>query len=93
MSDLLFEDRAILVTRAARQIGAAPAPDSGVNGLALGATLPPGKKATSPDILRAIPAGSWRKPHEVQSTRIFLLAGPAYITGEIVLVNGSRHAI
>ena len=76
-----------------RAMAAALAPNITVNGLALGAILPPSDQAASPDILKAVPSGRWGELHEVESALVFLLAGPAYITGEIIHVDGGRHLI
>jgi len=78
------------LTRAA---AAALAPNIQVNALALGAILPPSDGAASPDILKTIPAGRWGELPEVEASLIFLLSGPAYITGEIIHVDGGRHLI
>ena len=72
---------------------AALAPRITVNALALGAILPPSDKPASPDILKSIPAGRWGELTEVESALVYLLSGPAYITGEIIHVDGGRHLI
>ena len=74
-------------------IAAALAPLVTVNGLALGAILPPTDEPPSPDILNSIPAGRWGELSEVESALIFLLSGPAYITGQIIHVDGGRHLL
>jgi NAD(P)-dependent dehydrogenase (short-subunit alcohol dehydrogenase family) len=76
-----------------RSLAAALAPDISVNGLALGAILPPSDRAVNPDILKQVPAGRWGRLEDVQAALIFLLAGPAYMTGEIIHVDGGRHLI
>lgn len=76
-----------------RASAAALAPNIQVNALALGAILPPSDGAASPDILKTIPAGRWGELPEVEASLIFLLSGPAYITGEIIHVDGGRHLI
>jgi NAD(P)-dependent dehydrogenase (short-subunit alcohol dehydrogenase family) len=76
-----------------RALAAALAPGISVNGLALGAILPPSDAPASPEILKTIPASRWGELPEVESALIFLLSGPAYITGEIVHVDGGRHLI
>jgi NAD(P)-dependent dehydrogenase (short-subunit alcohol dehydrogenase family) len=35
----------------------------------------------------------WAKPEELEEALIFLLSGPAYITGEIVHLDGGRHVV
>jgi NAD(P)-dependent dehydrogenase (short-subunit alcohol dehydrogenase family) len=76
-----------------RSLAAALAPAITVNGLALGAILPPSDGAASPDILNNIPAGRWANPAEVGQALLFFLDGPTYVTGEIVHVDGGRHLI
>ncbi len=69
------------------------APNISVNGLALGAILPPTGKPASPDILKNIPARRWGELPEVEAALLFLLTGPAYVTGEIIHVDGGRHLV
>ncbi|HTP00423.1 MAG TPA: SDR family oxidoreductase [Anaerolineales bacterium] len=74
-------------------LAAALAPQISVNALALGAILPPSDNGVKPEILKTVPAGRWGELLEVEETLIFLLSGPAYITGEIIHVDGGRHLI
>jgi len=82
-----------------RSLGISLAPRITVNGLALGAILPPSEggkiaAADSPDMQKPIaqvPAGRWAELEEVDQALLFLLAGPAYITGEILHIDGGRH--
>ncbi len=76
-----------------RSMAAALAPQINVNGLALGAILPPRDGGKDPNIVDQIPAGRWAKLEEVDQALIFLLNGPAYITGEILHVDGGRHLL
>lgn len=76
-----------------RSLAVALAPHITVNGLALGAILPPIDGKASSDIVKNIPAGRWADLDEVGQALIFLLDGPAYITGEILHVDGGRHLI
>jgi NAD(P)-dependent dehydrogenase (short-subunit alcohol dehydrogenase family) len=69
------------------------APNIRVNGLALGAILPPLNKAENSDILKSVPAARWGDLTEVENALIFLLTGPTYITGEIIHVDGGRHLV
>jgi NAD(P)-dependent dehydrogenase (short-subunit alcohol dehydrogenase family) len=69
------------------------APRITVNGLALGAVLPPAEGVTPPNILKNVPAGRWADLAEVGQALTFLLDGPAYITGEIIHIDGGRHLI
>jgi NAD(P)-dependent dehydrogenase (short-subunit alcohol dehydrogenase family) len=73
-------------------LAVALAPRITVNGLALGAVLPP--EAGAPEgIFDKIPAGRWASLDEVGQALIFLLDGPAYITGEILHIDGGRHLV
>jgi len=76
-----------------QSLAVALAPRISVNGLALGAVLPPADRGASPDVIKNVPLGRWSEAAEVQQALVFLLAGPAYITGEIVHVDGGRHLI
>jgi NAD(P)-dependent dehydrogenase (short-subunit alcohol dehydrogenase family) len=69
------------------------APRITVNGLALGAVLPPSEGVAPPNILKNVPAGRWADLTEVGQALIFLLDGPAYITGEVIYVDGGRHLV
>jgi len=69
------------------------APRITVNGLALGAVLPPTDGSASQMIIEKVPIGRWADLDEVSQTLVFLLEGPAYITGEIIHVDGGRHLI
>lgn len=75
-----------------KSLAVAFAPAITVNGLALGAILPPADKpSASEKIIEAVPAQRWSEPGEVEEALLFLLSGPAYITGEIVHLDGGRH--
>jgi len=74
-------------------LAVALAPDIVVNGLALGAILPPSDGKAGPDILKDIPAKRWAEQDEVEQALLFLLTGPDYITGEIIHVDGGRHLV
>jgi NAD(P)-dependent dehydrogenase (short-subunit alcohol dehydrogenase family) len=82
-----------------RSLASALAPDITVNGLALGAILPPIDGIDGIDgsdvekILHNVPAGRWAEVDEVCQAALFLLSGPSYITGEIIYVDGGRHLI
>ena len=69
------------------------APRITVNALALGAILAPDNGAATKINLEQIPAGRWASLEEVDQALIFLLDGPAYITGEIIHVDGGRHLV
>ena len=76
-----------------RSLAVALAPDVTVNGLALGAVLPPSDGKATNAILDQIPAHRWADMDEVSNALLFLLDGPAYITGEIIHVDGGRHLL
>lgn len=69
------------------------APRITVNGLALGAVLPPSVGEAPPNILKNVPAGRWAELDEVGQALLFLLDGPEYVTGEIIHVDGGRHLV
>jgi NAD(P)-dependent dehydrogenase (short-subunit alcohol dehydrogenase family) len=74
-------------------LAVALAPQVTVNGLALGAILPPAQGAASSRILEDVPAGRWASLDEVNQALLFLLDGPAYVTGEILQLDGGRHLV
>jgi NAD(P)-dependent dehydrogenase (short-subunit alcohol dehydrogenase family) len=76
-----------------KSLAVALAPNIVVNGLALGAILPPPDGKANPDILKNVPAGRWAEETEVEQALLFALTCPAYITGEIIHVDGGRHLI
>jgi NAD(P)-dependent dehydrogenase (short-subunit alcohol dehydrogenase family) len=69
------------------------APHIQVNGIALGAILPPSLGNSPPGLLENVPAQRWADMTEVEDTLLFLLAGPSYITGEIIHLDGGRHLV
>jgi len=76
-----------------QSLAVALAPKVIVNGLALGAILPPSDGKARPDIVKNIPAGRWAEEQEVQQALLFALTCPTYITGEIIHVDGGRHLV
>jgi len=76
-----------------QSLAIALAPRITVNGLALGAILPPADGKKDPRILENVPAGRWASLEEVGQALIFLLDGPDYITGEILHIDGGRHLL
>jgi pteridine reductase len=76
-----------------RSLAVSFAPHITVNGIALGAILPPSDGSAADSVLSQVPAGRWAELDEVGQTLLFLLNGPAYITGEIIHVDGGRHLI
>jgi NAD(P)-dependent dehydrogenase (short-subunit alcohol dehydrogenase family) len=69
------------------------APNISVNGIALGAILPPVDGKTSDSILARVPIPRWASASELEETVMFLLCGPNFITGEIIHLDGGRHLI
>ena len=67
------------------------APNITVNGIAFGAVLPPSDGGSAENILSSVPLSRWAEITEVEETLLFLLAGPKYITGEIIHLDGGRH--
>jgi pteridine reductase len=76
-----------------KSLAVALAPRITVNGLALGAILPPADSSAGDEIIKRVPAKRWSEAKEVEEALAFLLAGPAYITGEIIHVDGGRHLV
>lgn len=76
-----------------QSLALALAPNITVNGLALGAILPPSSGGDVSKILEKVPANRWAELDEVGHAAAFLLAGPAYITGEIIYIDGGRHLV
>jgi NAD(P)-dependent dehydrogenase (short-subunit alcohol dehydrogenase family) len=76
-----------------RSLAVALAPDLPVNGLALGAILPPADGAANAEILKNVPMKRWAQEDEIEQALIFLLTCPAYITGEIIHVDGGRQLV
>ena len=76
-----------------KSLAVALAPKIIVNGLALGAVLPPSNGAMNPGIVKNIPMQRWANADEVEQALLFLLTAPIYITGEIIHVDGGRHLV
>ena len=76
-----------------KSLAASLAPRITVNGLALGAVLPPSDREAGSDVIENVPLGRWSEAQEVQRALVFLLAGPSYVTGETIHVDGGRHLI
>jgi pteridine reductase len=68
------------------------APEVSVNGVAPGTVLVP--EGTSPEeaekLARQVPARRNGDPDDVARTVLFLCAGPAFITGQVIAVDGGR---
>jgi len=76
-----------------KSMAVALAPKITVNGLALGAVLPPSDGNTNPEITKSIPMKRWSIDGEIEQALLFLLTCPKYITGEIIHVDGGRHLV
>ena len=76
-----------------KSMAIALAPKIVVNGLALGAILPPTDGNASPEIIKNVPMKRWAQEREVEQALLFLLTSPAYITGEIIHVDGGRNLV
>jgi pteridine reductase len=76
-----------------KSLAVALAPDITVNGLALGAILPPSDGRRNPEIIKNVPMKRWADEDEIERALIFLMTSPEYITGEIIHVDGGRHLV
>ena len=74
-----------------RSLALALAPTIRVNGLALGAILPPADGGTAG--LDSVPSGRWARLEEVGQALLFLLGGSDYVTGNILHLDGGRHLV
>jgi pteridine reductase len=69
------------------------APRVTVNGIALGAILPPSDNSPTDKIIQPVPMKRWAGLDELGQTILFLMDGPEYITGEIIHLDGGRHLV
>lgn len=77
-----------------KSLAVALAPNITVNGLALGAILPPADNPSAKEkIIENVPAQRWADTKEVEDALVFLLTCPTYITGEIIHLDGGRHLV
>jgi NAD(P)-dependent dehydrogenase (short-subunit alcohol dehydrogenase family) len=76
-----------------RSLAQALAPQINVNGLALGAILPPSDGGAADRLVDSIPARRWARMEEVEQSLLFFLTGPEYVTGEILHIDGGRHLV
>jgi pteridine reductase len=75
-----------------RSLAQALAPNIRVNGLALGAILPPpGMEGFDETVIQGVPLNRWGSVEETVDALLFLLAGPDFITGEILHLDGGRQ--
>ena len=78
-----------------RALAVALAPDVAVNGVAPGTVLPPeGTSAEEVERLaRRLPARRIGSAEDVAATVVFLCAGPAFLTGQVIRVDGGRSIV
>lgn len=77
-----------------QSLAQALAPNIRVNGLSLGAILPPpGAEGYDETIVEDVPAARWGTVEETVHAMLFLIAGPGFVTGEILQLDGGRHLI
>jgi len=76
-----------------RSLAVALAPRISVNGLALGAVLPPADGGAAEKVLAYAPIHRWVELDEVCQAALFLIQGPETITGEIIHLDGGRHLL
>jgi len=76
-----------------KTLALALAPNIMVNGLALGAILPPEGEEVSPNLIKNVPMQRWSTLEELGNLTTYLLTSPAYITGEIIHLDGGRHLV
>jgi len=76
-----------------KSLAVAFSPNIIVNGLALGAILPPADGKAKADIIKNVPAGRWAEADEIEQALLFLLTCPTYVTGEIIHLDGGRHLV
>lgn len=69
------------------------APRITVNGIALGAILPPQGEDFSEKLIKNVPMQRWSTLDELGDLVTFLLHAPTYITGEIIHLDGGRHLV
>jgi pteridine reductase len=75
-----------------RALAVVLAPEVSVNGVSPGTVLPPeGTSAEEVERLaRRVPAKRIGSAEDVAATVVFLCAGPAYLTGQVIRVDGGR---
>lgn len=76
-----------------QSLAIAMAPRMTVNGIALGAILPPSDGENTDSLIDNIPLKRWAKLEELGQSVEFLIGGPEFITGEIIHLDGGRHLI
>lgn len=70
-------------------------PEVSVNGVAPGTVLPP--EGTTPEevdrLARRVPSRRIGAPEDVAETVVFLCAGPSFLTGQVIRVDGGRSIV
>jgi pteridine reductase len=78
-----------------RALAVALAPEVAVNGVAPGTVLPP--EGTTPEeaerLARRLPAKRIGSAEDVAAAVVFLCAGPAFLTGQVIRVDGGRSIV
>lgn len=74
-----------------KSLAVALAPNVTVNGLALGAILPPSDGTADMNLLARVPAKRWGTLEEVGGALVYLLSETGYTTGSIIHIDGGRH--
>ncbi len=67
------------------------APHVRVNAVAPGSILPAAGGAAPDALVRAVPAGRLGTPAEVADAVLFLALGPAFVTGQVLGIDGAQH--
>jgi pteridine reductase len=73
-----------------QSLALALAPSIRVNGLALGAILPP-SDGGGKGVVRDVPLGRWARVEEAVDALLYLLAGASFVTGTILHVDRGRQ--
>ena len=77
-----------------KNLAVALGPNIRVNGLALGAALPPpGTSNKDPELVQLLPINRWAESTEITNALLFLIESATYTTGEILHLDGGRHLL
>ena len=78
-----------------RALAVALAPDVPVNGVAPGTVLPPEKTSAEEveRLARRLPAKRIGSAEDVAAAVVFLCSGPAFLTGQVIRVDGGRSIV
>jgi NAD(P)-dependent dehydrogenase (short-subunit alcohol dehydrogenase family) len=75
-----------------QSLAVALAPAIRVNGLALGAILPPSDGGGG-SVIRKVPLARWARVEEAVDALLFLLVGTSFVTGSILHLDGGRRLV